>query len=75
MTLADVGISPAEVRWRKRFAPRPAPAAPAPRPRVFNAPAELAERLVADGLVATSPADANSTASTPGVRAGGEGSG
>ena len=50
--LSDVGLSSAELRWRRRFAPRPS-ATPGPvKPRVsFPDAASLARRLVEEGLV------------------------
>jgi hypothetical protein len=48
--LGRVGLSPAELSYRKRFLPHPSPG-PTRQPRQFADAAALAERLVADGLV------------------------
>ena len=54
--IADVGIAPGELRWRRRFAPRPRPEGatlPVAHPlRLADAPA-LFERLRADGFLTT----------------------
>jgi hypothetical protein len=49
-TLSRVGLSAAELSYRKRFAPRPA-LAPTPRPHRFDTVEALAARLRADGLL------------------------
>jgi electron transfer flavoprotein alpha/beta subunit len=58
LTLGEIGISAAELRWRKRFAPRPAAAAPVGRPRLFPDARALASRLAAEGLLAREPSPA-----------------
>ena len=55
---ASIGltISPAELRWRRRFAPAASPTpGPAARPRLFRDTDALAERLAAEGLVKLPP--------------------
>lgn len=49
-TLSKVGLSAAELSYRKRFAPKPA-MAPTPRARRFDSVEALAARLRAEGLV------------------------
>lgn len=51
LSLGDVGVSAAEIRWRNRFASHAASAGAVARPRVFASATELVERLVADGLL------------------------
>jgi len=55
-TLADVGITPSELAYRRRFRPRTVAelgnrTPPISRPRIFASAAELLVRLQADGLV------------------------
>jgi hypothetical protein len=50
-TLAQAGLTGAELAYRKRFRPQPV-AGPTPSPRVFPNVAELVERLRADGVLA-----------------------
>jgi electron transfer flavoprotein alpha/beta subunit len=49
-TLGDVGLTPAEVAYRRRFRPELA-AGPTHAPLRFDSPAALVERLRADGLL------------------------
>lgn len=48
--LAEIGVAPAELSWRRRFAPRPS-AGPHALPRRFADAAGLAARLAAEGLL------------------------
>ncbi len=50
LTLAEIGVAPAELGWRRRFAPQPA-TGPTPRPRVLPDVPALVERLRAERLV------------------------
>jgi electron transfer flavoprotein alpha/beta subunit len=50
ISLAQIGVSDAELAWRRRFALKPAPG-PHPLPRAFPDAATLAARLAADGLL------------------------
>lgn len=60
-TLSRVGLSAAELGYRKHFVPRPA-VGPTAQARRFADAAALADRLRADGLVATSPLGATAAA-------------
>lgn len=52
-TLEKVGLTPAELSYRKRFRPHPAPG-PTATPRVFADAPSLLERLRSDGLLSGS---------------------
>ena len=54
LSLASLGISSAELRWRRRFAPRPAPG-PRARPLAFADVEALADRLAAEGAIGARP--------------------
>lgn len=51
-TLSRIGLTAAELSYRRRFKPVPSPGPPH-APRVFDNVAALAERLRADGLIMT----------------------
>jgi electron transfer flavoprotein alpha/beta subunit len=55
LTLGSLGISGAELRWRRRFAPRSAAGGPTRRPGLFPDAESLARRLSAEGLLPPSP--------------------